>query len=172
MDCNRFIKHPSIALRFAGVKTDSAADSWKRILLPDQIPGPFKISLCYLLYECNDIISRRTSGTARGCLIFVKRTLCPPRSRLIPVHMPKRDRDFRHLRDTLENKLLGHFGIPHKPNRFRKMHRAERIASKIPNHKFQMTREIYSRIWMIGIYLKFGARDLLLPYCYAPCYAT
>jgi hypothetical protein len=53
----------------------------------------------------------------------------------------------------------------------------EHQLSKITNSKsqisskfqFQMTKQILFRISVIGIHLRFGAWDLLLPYGYAPC---
>src|SRR4030042_4366734 len=112
MDGNWFIIACAIAFRLAGMETDPATDSWKRILLLDQMPCPFKIFLRYLRYESNDIISHRTSGTAGGCLVFIKGTRCSPRPCLIPVHIPQRNGNIRHFRDMFEYDLVCHFSQP------------------------------------------------------------
>jgi hypothetical protein len=98
MDGNRFIKPSTIALRLAGMKTDPTTDSWKRVFLSDQTPGPFKITLVYFLNERDDVVSRRTGRVARRCLILIKRPLGPPCTRLVPVHIPTGDANLGHLR--------------------------------------------------------------------------
>jgi len=90
------------------METDSATDSWKRILSLDDIPGSFKIFLSYFLDETNDIISCRTGRTAGRGLILIKRALRPPGARLIPVHIPQRNGDYGHFGSTLELELFGH----------------------------------------------------------------
>ena len=47
---------------------------------------------------------------------FIKRTLRPPRPRLIPLHIPKRNGDHRHFRGAFESKLICHFDYPMNPN--------------------------------------------------------
>src|SRR4030042_2102133 len=94
------------------MKTDSATDPWKRIFLLDHIPSPFKISLGDLLYKRNDIISCWTGGAAWGCLVFIKRTLCPPCPRFIPIHIPHGNGDHRHVGSALKSELFGHLIDP------------------------------------------------------------
>src|SRR4030043_490081 len=94
------------------METDSATDSWKWILLLDDIPGSFKIFLGNFLDESNDIISCRTGRTAGRGLILIKRTLCSPCPRLIPFHIPQRNGDHGHIRGTFESELFGHLICP------------------------------------------------------------
>jgi len=108
MDGNRFIIRSAIALCLAGMKADSTTDPGEGVLLQNDIPGSPKILLSDLLDEGNDIVSRGTSRTARGCFIFIKRPLRSPCACLVPVHIPTGNGDLRHLRGTLKLNLFGH----------------------------------------------------------------
>jgi hypothetical protein len=94
------------------MKTDPTTDPGKRVFLLDQTPGPFNITLIYLLDEGNDIVPGWTGCVAGRCLILIKRPLGPPCTCLVPVHMPTGNGNLGHLRNTIEYDLLGHLFQP------------------------------------------------------------
>jgi hypothetical protein len=79
------------------MKTDPSADPRKRILLSDDLPGPFKILLGYFLDKTGNIVSSRTGSVAGRGFVFIKRALGPPCPCLAPIHMSQRNGDGRHL---------------------------------------------------------------------------
>lgn len=78
----------SVAGGFAGMETDSTADSRKWVFFPDQLPGLVKFPFLHQNHKSFDVIASGTGFIAGRGLEDVLGLEVPPSPRLIPEQGP------------------------------------------------------------------------------------